>query len=130
MSQSLSNPYRTKEFKELFDHWNKKLVESGHDEIENFNRRQDPILKRYHTLKLNERDIDDILEREAYHRAARHFIYEYKFESDEDKKIWELHTEGLSVRKIAKELIKGKSTICNIVRKIRNEMKKTWKKPL
>ncbi len=38
---------------------------------------------------------------EEYYRMAGYFLHEYKFEYEIDRKIWELHAEGMGMREIA-----------------------------
>lgn len=64
-----------------------------------------------------------------YYNMARKFIYDYKFKNKLEKIIWEYHSEGLSLNEIKDTLIKakvwsgGKSTVWDIIDRLRNEMK-------
>lgn len=101
MAQS---PFKTLEFKALFAHWNERLKESGHTEIEDFTMRN-PLLKSWHNLKLKcyQGDLDlRIRQTQAYFALAIEATETLTFEKLIYRKIWLLHCEGYSIREIAK----------------------------
>lgn len=100
----MSNPFKTKEFKVLEDLWYKKLKQSGFDDIEPGPRYLKYSIESILTRKYN---LDRKLEykkREEYFRIAGQFLYEYEFKDEISKIVWELHSEGSSIRKISKRL--------------------------
>jgi len=58
--------------------------------------------------------------KQEYYQRASHLLETYTFPSLRHKKIWRLHSEGLSLREIAKEIGINKDktrSIINIIRK-------------
>lgn len=80
--------------------WNKKLLDSGFEDIEN----SDGSLKnstdpRTIASALKEKDA-----RQTYYSTAQEFLNVGTFSSLEEYAIWKAHCDGVSFRKIAKEL--------------------------
>lgn len=80
--------------------WYDKLKETGFYDIE----KPSGILKAeiYHVewkKALNERE-----SREAYRDWAQTFLNRYRFKSELEKRVWECHCDGLSIRETAKAL--------------------------
>lgn len=119
------NPFKTKEFKALFKEWNDILIETGHKEIEDFNL-PDPALKTWEKLRFhNTTSEDKIKETISYYEDCKTLLRKGSmndcFETATHLKIWELHTEGLSVRKISLKINKkffSKTVINDYIRKI------------
>src|SRR4051812_41920646 len=87
----------------LQTHYYNKLKESGWIDIEDTSHPLRP-LKCWHSLKwirLTQTRIDRI---ETYYKKARELLHTYPFTSDLQKKIWELHCEGVTERKIVEIL--------------------------
>ena len=110
--------------------WAKKLKDSGFEDIET------PLggLKRY------DKDYffhPDMVERAGFSRhyydLARAFLNDYKFDSTLDKTIWEQHSEGKSVRYIAKLLQNDPAThlhrikIWQTISRLAKEMKALYR---
>jgi len=99
----VSNPYKTKQFEELKKKWYKKLEKTGFEDIEQADGRlvgkHGEWFKYYHNPTLD-------LAKQDYFRHAGYFLYEHKFANDFERRIWELHVEGISIRNIAKILSK------------------------
>lgn len=98
---------RCKSCKKLAVDWDKKLKASGLDNIEQL----DGNLKSWasHYFKSKFKTSDDVIFQEAkieYYRRARQFLHEYLFTDIRTKRIWELHSEGISFRDIIVELKK------------------------
>lgn len=103
----------SKEFKTLQRKWNKKLKQSGFEDIEY----QDPDTKEY-ALKWSptknftkafyrEKENAGIYEaKETYFRLAGFMLHDYEFEDKIDKLIWEWHAEGKTMREISAQLKK------------------------
>lgn len=125
---------KSKEFKSLQNTWYKKLKESGFNEIE----QDEDRLKNWTSSRILKgknignawADIQVSREaREEYYRLAGQFLYEYKFKSALEKKIWTLHSTGMSFREIAKELRSTKfkctkDTINRAIKPLAEEMLK------
>jgi hypothetical protein len=121
MNQS---PFKTKKFKKLFDKWNKKLVESGHDEIEDFSL-PEPPLKSWDNFKFKKPSPEQFDAKQSYFQSARTLLEIYEFESEIHRKIWELHSEGFSIRQIVTKINKKKfkrDSIHNIILHIKKEL--------
>lgn len=105
---SNDNPFRGKKFDELKAKWDKKLLDSGFEDIEGKN----DTLKKHSFLG---RNVDEFYANEVWHkskeeyfRLAGQFYYEHNFSSQLDKKLWEYHKDGVSVREIAR-ILKSKN---------------------
>lgn len=87
----------SKEFKELQREWYKKLKDTGFEEIE----QEDGNLKLWacHAFKTHYNPTSAGA-KEEYYRLAGHFLYQYTFESEQERLTWELHSQGKSIREI------------------------------
>src|SRR5271166_5977613 len=94
----------SKAFKELQAKWYKKLEKEGFEEIEQEDGNLKHWSSRVFAAKFNGVFFEDKKSYyesvETYYRTAGHFLNEYDFKSDKDRLIWELHSEGFSVREI------------------------------
>lgn len=126
------NPFKTKEFEALSQKWDNILEKSGFKDAE----RKDKIGKSEGRLKTdmlenvargyNKDRFDNIQE---YYRLAGQFLYDYKFASPVDQKIWELHSEGLSIARIVEKVKKsGSSAFKDSVQRTINNLKQEMKK--
>ncbi len=111
--------FRTKNFLKLKDQWYKKLAKSGFEDIENTSL-PDPDLKHCDVIRFNKVTPDAYETRTKYFSNCRDLLNTYKFETKLHKRIWELHSEGLSLREIETVIKKRykKDSIHNIIRKI------------
>lgn len=102
----MSKYYESKQFKKLQKEWYNKIASTGFEDVELFNETfgnaERCYLKRP-SFKWALKWDSAILE---HFRIARNFLAHGIFASDLDKKIWELYTEGLSIRQIASKLTK------------------------
>lgn len=90
------NPFETREFRRLFEEWNKRLKEDGFEDAEDFTLK-DPELKVWHSFRFKQRHD----ERETYFELAQGLLTgEFKFKTDVTRRVWELHSQGKSVREI------------------------------
>lgn len=111
------------EFEKLKKVWYQKLKESGFKDIESKNG----------SVGRGAPRVDNITEvqQEAikeYYSMTRHFLTEHKFESEQDRFIWEQYSEGLSVRDISKLLKqqgikKQKDAVWYVVKRLEKIMK-------
>ncbi len=94
-----------KPFEQLKNLWYKKLEESGFKEIEDTSHPDQP-LKEWHAHAFKLRKIDGLKAELSYdyYLKARELIDTYAFDNPTHKVIWRLHAEGLSKRKIEKEI--------------------------
>lgn len=114
---------KPKAFKTLKAKWDKKLAKSGFQDIE----QEDENLKMWAARPF--RDIEPV-QAEAvaeYYRLAGHFFHEYKFESDLERDIWEMHSQGMPLRTIAallkiKKVKINKDKVNMVVRDLKAKM--------
>lgn len=96
----MSTP-KPKSLKQLTREWDKRLKDSGFEDIE----QRDGRLKRWESHFFKQRpDVEFQEAKTSYYRMAGYFLHEHKFEDDVIKLIWQLHSEGLGQRTIIKEL--------------------------
>lgn len=110
--------------------WYAKLEKSGFEDAER------PEFDRYalksSSDKFNTADtVRDYYAKTEYYSMARKFLHDYKFSSNLEKVIWEYHTEGISVRNIAKLLKKvkfkmNKDKVNAVTMRLEKEMKKLY----
>lgn len=130
--------------KELQKVWYQKLKDEGFKDIEQEGKNGflkewsrkfripygSQVAKGYTT----EDKIRDNEVKETYYRLAGHFLYDYKFKTETLRNIWELHSEGVSYRNIAKilgpitkKLILSKDNIRIFIQDLRKEMKELYR---
>lgn len=93
-----------KTLRNLQREWDKKLKDSGFKDIED---RESPreMLKSWHsTMFVHRFDEGRFTARQKYYELATQFLTSHNFQSEVDREVWRLHTEGESLRKIAMEL--------------------------
>jgi hypothetical protein len=92
---------KSKEFLKLQEKWYKKLKSDGFEDIE----QDEEHLTVWHTHLFNQ-NYDDVKfqAKEDYYRAAGHFLHDYPFKNKKERLIWQLHSEGISIRHIVKKL--------------------------
>lgn len=121
-----------KEFKKLRDEWYAKLKAEGFKDIESdsfgFNiwsvSRFSPGLNNGHSI---EATMQHNKAKEEYYRIAGHFLYDYPFEDELERLIWELHAEGVSYLAIIKKLRsngikRSKDYVGDVIKRMRSEM--------
>lgn len=87
-----------KDFEKLKAKWDKKLADSGFEDIEN----ADGSLKvEVHPRTLANAMLDN---RQFYYATAQDFLNSCKFTTLLDYTVWKMHTEGISYRTIAAEI--------------------------
>lgn len=132
MSLKPSPKPNSREFKALQAKWYKKAAQGGkYVDIE----QPDGNLKAWSTSLIRHDEITENAKQD-YYRLACQLLHEYEFASPTERRIWELHAEGLSIRNITKELKKKrikahKNGVNVVVRRISSEMvnKCNLKKP-
>lgn len=98
----MSNPFETKKFKALEKKWYSKLKNDGFSDIERNDKRNlktDPLENIFHFY-----DEAAFERKEEYYRLAGQFLHEHKFKSAADRLVWDLHSQGMSIRNIIKRL--------------------------
>lgn len=93
----------SKDFKDLQAKWYKKLKNSGFEDAEQDETQLKSWSNNYFTLR---HDIKSFKHKERYYQLAGQFLFSHTFPRIADKLVWQLHSEGHTVRKIAKLLKK------------------------
>lgn len=120
----MSSQYKTKEFLELKKKWDEKLKSSGLENIE----QEDGNLKKWSNSFYSEESSEIVRQaKEEYYRLATQVLHSYPFKKTTHQFIWEQHSNGVSVRDIAKALRKrrlpwDKNKVHAIVQAIAKEM--------
>lgn len=98
----MSSRFRTSDFKKLQKTWYLKLKESGFEDAEDTNNK-DEVLKQWHCAYFQVRHRPQQFEaQQEYYRQARSFYHRYPFPDQGEKRIWLLHSDGQSLRQISK----------------------------
>jgi hypothetical protein len=108
------------EFIKLQTLWYEKLKQSGFQDLETSRG----FLKDWPSQRLR-RDYtpERFQEKLNYYRFASQLLWEFKFKTKLEKKIWELHTEGKSMREISFQVRTHKNKMNhNKVRKVINKL--------
>lgn len=92
--------FNNKKFKQLKAKWDKKLLDSGFDDIEE----EDGTLKYATNPRAIKNALKDKEEREIYYSVAREFLETHAFKNIMHRNIWELHCEGMGKLPIAEKL--------------------------
>jgi hypothetical protein len=99
MKLLLSSPFKSPEFQKLFQHWNKVLEEDGFKDAEDFSLPEAP-LKSWHSKKWVSGEAH-MSESTNYYDMASELLHNgFSFKNDLYRRVWELHCQGMSVRKI------------------------------
>ena len=87
--------------KKLAAKWEAKLAKEGLGDLEDSKGR----LKSWHSFKFQAQFTpDEFAERSTYYYQCEELLRIYTFKRPIERKIWQLHSEGLSVREIAKSI--------------------------
>jgi hypothetical protein len=91
--------------------WERILEKEGLGDIEKCGR-----LRVYHDHRLRSTVEGELIfhpdknaAKEAYYQLAGEFLHEHTFESAQERKIWELHSQGMPVREIARKIRQPKN---------------------
>lgn len=123
--------HQTDKFKELQSKWYAKLKRSGFDDIEKSEDALHTYDKRYFNKTY---DLPRFLAKQEYYRLAGQFLHEYKDFTPFERKVWELHAEGMSIFDIVSVIRKKQKTsrdsVHSVIKKFRKEMVKVWNEAL
>lgn len=114
------------ELSKLQDVWYAKLEKAGFDDIE----QRDGNLKQWACSAFGSRHSNKHLfnSKSKYYELAGQFLHENQFETEREKIIWELHSEGVGMTGIAQEIkrrrykVKSRSSVHAIIQKLAKEM--------
>lgn len=100
----MSNPIiRTPKDKALLEKWNKKLDKYDDCNAEDMSF-DEPKLRVWHNFKWKKLGQNEYEARLKYFNNCSSILHNYRFENTLHKRIWELHTEGMSLRDIEKAI--------------------------
>lgn len=116
--------FKTKEFLALKKKWDKKLKSSGFEDIEQDDGNLKLWSSHFFKVRFNETLFGA---KEEYYRLAGQFLHEKVFKDHKTKLIWQLHSEGISIRDIVIALKKRgfkayKNAVHRIVQDLTEQM--------
>lgn len=107
--------------------WYQKLKESGFKDIENTNDVQRRLIIWDSLHFQTHYSPEEFYEKQEYFRRASLFLHDYRFKNKIEKTIWDLHSEGCSLRSISTRLLSlrvkmNKDTVNKIIVRLRTIM--------
>lgn len=96
---------KTRKLTPLEAKWEAILESEG---LGNIEHRESSRLRKYDSFYFKKFSKEEFKERELYYRLARELVYKDVFNSARDRRIWELHAEGLVDKEIMAK-VKGLS---------------------
>lgn len=120
----MGNPFKTREFLALRRKYYEKLKEEGFEDIEITDWSTGDsgnLLRGFGHMDAIRRYTPD---KERYYQLARQMIHTLKARRapKEERKVWELHAEGVSFRAIERRLGISRNRVSKIVKRIEREM--------
>lgn len=109
-------------FKQLQDHWYRKLKSHGFDDIEDTNSPRE-FLKFWSSSFKSKYTPDQFREKHRYFQMTVHFTRTHEFTSGFEERVWCLHSEGFSLREIAAQLNSNKDKVNKIVLSLTKKMR-------
>lgn len=121
------------DFKKLQAEWYKKLEQSGFEDIEeedgSLKERAARYASKYNGTYFQAKKgyYESV---EEYYRLATQFLHSHRFKNKREKLIWEMHSNGTSIRNIVKELEKRqypaskRDSVHKVVKGLAAKMKK------
>ena len=94
----------TGQFFELQRLWYSKLRDEGFSDIEKPDCAMPSLMTWHHAYFQKRYTVRQFKNKQRYYELAAQFAFDHRFESDRDRQIWILHSEGLPVRRIAERL--------------------------
>lgn len=113
-----------KQLKKLKALWEKKLKKSGFEDIE----QKDGRLKAWHSHRFAVEAKKTVFEAKAeYYRKAEHFLNDAQFSSKKERRVWELHSQGVSERDIADSVGLFRSEVRDLLIPLKEKFKQYLK---
>lgn len=118
-----------KQFKKLQNQWYKKLKASGFEDAEEtikVDGKEYQTLKSWSNFTFSKVTQPNWEAKSEYYTAASSFLHEHSFSSEQERHMWELHSEGVSYRDIVDKIKEkgNKSTTIHHVFTTLNKLKK------
>lgn len=112
-----------KDFQKLQKKWYNKLARTGFKDVENVFVKGEP-LKHWDSSEFQRYfSPSSFSERQRYYELASQLLHDFKFKTSADKTVWEMHTQGISQRQIAKKMGLHYNTVCRIIKKYASYIK-------
>lgn len=118
----MNSPYKTAKFLKLKKLWDRKLLKSGLNDIEDQNSPNE-FLKRWDSSWFKSRmEPAEFKAKETYYQNAEWFLSVHKFLPGLDKKIWTMHATGFELLEIAKKLKCTRNKVYTCLQRLRGLM--------
>ena len=120
------------DLKELVKIWYAKLKESGFKDAERFlNDHCEPVLHYWDSTYFSTSGAvrpEEFEARQEYFYKATQFLNTYQFKSQTDHHIWRLHSEGMGLRGISKDLAESgvklnKDSVARVIKRLQVKMR-------
>lgn len=98
------------------------MRQSGFEDAEDTKHPLRPLMT-WHSLKWQKMDPERFRAKQIYFEDATRFLDVYDFETSQEKTVWALHAEGMSVREIEKQLNLSRNQVHKIVVYLRETMR-------
>lgn len=125
----LSNSFKTEQFRKLQKEWYDRLEKEGFKDIES----EKGFLKEWSSWFDTHYTAQTFESKRQYYVFAERFLLAYSFENNIEKKIWECHCEGKSIRATVEILKRDgvefyyKNKVNKIIRHLISRMNSHWK---
>lgn len=112
-----------KQFLKLQQKWYRKLARSGFKDIESPLKPGQP-LKHWDSVDFQlDHTKESFLERQRYYELAGQLLHDFHFKNKVDKKIWEMHSNGVSLTIISEKVKLHRNTVHRIIKKYASYIK-------
>lgn len=107
--------------KALQREWYQKLKDTGFQDIEVYSGGEQ---NRYRTNSgwIEKMGAERFLIKRDYYILAGHFLHDHDFKSEGEKEIWSLHSDGKTIRSIAKALEMRSCQVFLVIKRLRKKM--------
>ncbi len=123
MSHKSPKSLTPEQLKKLQNKWYDKLEKSGFEDIE---ERHSPkeFLKRWAGQWFKRRThVHNFEAKQEYFYQCGHFLTTHDFDTETERKVWQMHSEGLSLREIARSMRwKSHHKVRLVINKLKQEM--------
>lgn len=124
----ISKFWKTQKFYKLNAKWQKKLADSGFEDIEDTNSPRE-MLKCWHSQYFQVKYTpEQVQARQSYYETVGHILHETRWRNRVHKEIWRLHAEGYSLRETSYQLHQsgmaemGKDTVNSILTMLKKKL--------
>ena len=104
--------------KKLLEQWNKKLKDSGFEDVELDEHR----LKEYHSSRFVSMG-EEFREKQRYYQLASQLLHTYPFMNPQSKAIWRMHSGGENVASIVKATGVSKFLVEKLIKRLQGHIR-------